>query len=635
MRSARGLAGGCSASRPGICSGSSATPGSSSAARGAWAGAGGVPRGRTPRWAGAGRARGRRAAAGGLAACGDRRAPRQRAGVAARSATRAHGCKPRRSRRPGCAHCGLERRRARTCTRTAARFGRSGRGACGTSPAPGGCGRRAGVPTSSRVIRAHGWHARTRARVGCDARSTRSARQARWMVASAGWCARCSPPTASAASGRATRDGSGNGSRWSCSSRMSTSERPGGTGWCAAAVADRGHAACGRARSCSSAGGSSGTRSSPPARSPSSRAAETDRSAGAKYPRLDLVSDEQTRREERSPETRSDRWRPGLPFYGRAGPPRSNRPASTQGVGRAQQRRAKKKETLAMGSQSGGAPNGTGATGNVFVEGDPPVPATRASGRPRRGSGRVVPVTTPPPATAAMSERAGADGGPAARFTRPPSGMRGRLSRADRRAARLLGSLAARRYGPLLAVTAVGVLLLLSGLALVSSASGNTPVLERRLAVSATSLTRARTLRGRAAVVTHRPVAAVASSSLPAEHPLAIRRNGSRAVSFAKHPLAIRRNGSRAARRPRTLGIRARPVRLSSATTSTDRRAPAAPAAALPAPVAPPVTPAPAPAPAPVSPVSQAVPASAAPTPRPPAPPVSAAPSCYPGMLGC
>ncbi len=286
-----------------------------------------------------------------------------------------------------------------------------------------------------------------------------------------------------------------------------------------------------------------------------------------------------------------------------------------------------------MGSQSGGAPNGTGATGNVFVEGDPPVPATRASGRPRRVSGRVVPVTTPPPAPAAMSERAGADGGPAARFTRPPSGIRGWLSRADRRAARLLGSLAARRYAPLLAVTAVGVLLLLSGLALVSSASGNTPVLGRRLAASATSLTRARTLRGRAAAVTHRPVAAVASSSLPAEHPLAIRRNGSRAVSFAKHPLAIRRNGSRAARRPRTPGIRARPVRLWSATTSTDRRAPVGPAAALPAPVAPPVTPAP--ALAPVSPVSQAVPASAAPTPQPPAPPASAAPSCYPGMLGC
>lgn len=280
-----------------------------------------------------------------------------------------------------------------------------------------------------------------------------------------------------------------------------------------------------------------------------------------------------------------------------------------------------------MGSQSGGAPNGAGATGNVFVEGDPPVPATRASGWPRRGSGRVVPVTTTPPAPAAMSERAGAAGGPAARFTRPPSGMRGRLSRADRRAARLLGSLAARRYAPLLAVTAVGVLLLLSGLALVSSASGNTPVLERRLAASATSLTRARTLRGRAAAVTHRSVAAVASSSLPAEHPLAIRRNGSRAVSFAKHPLAIRRSGSRAARRPRTLGIRARPVRLSSATTGTARRAPVAPAAALPAPVTP--------APAPVSPVSQAVPASAAPTPQPPAPPASAAWSCYPGMLGC
>jgi hypothetical protein len=53
------------------------------------------------------------------------------------------------------------RERSWSCTRTAARFGRSGLGACGTSPAPGGCGRRAGVPTSSRVIRAHGWHART------------------------------------------------------------------------------------------------------------------------------------------------------------------------------------------------------------------------------------------------------------------------------------------------------------------------------------------------------------------------------------------------------------------------------------------------------------------------------------------
>ena len=120
--------------------------------------------------------------------------------------------------------------------------------------------------------------------------------------------------------------------------------------------------------------------------------------------------------------------------------------------------------------QSGPARNG-GDGGNLFVEADPDQEALGSAGaeRPaasrcsppgtRRGRGLVVPVESPS-ATVVRSS----DG---ARFTRANGGI-GQLSagvfvklrRADARAGELLRRMAARRYGALLAVVVLGVVLI-------------------------------------------------------------------------------------------------------------------------------------------------------------------------------
>ena len=117
-------------------------------------------------------------------------------------------------------------------------------------------------------------------------------------------------------------------------------------------------------------------------------------------------------------------------------------------------------------------PSGNGSSGgNLFVEADPeqealssaraerPPARTRSTPGVRRGRGLVVPVESPSATVVHSSE--------AARFTRPNGGI-GQLSasvsvklrRADAGAGELLARVAARRYGALLAVVLLGLVLI-------------------------------------------------------------------------------------------------------------------------------------------------------------------------------
>jgi hypothetical protein len=129
-----------------------------------------------------------------------------------------------------------------------------------------------------------------------------------------------------------------------------------------------------------------------------------------------------------------------------------------------------RKETPMLTPQSGRAGNGSGG-GNLFVEADPdqealgsaradrPAAGTCSAPGARRGRGLVVPVESPSATVVGSSE--------AARFTRSngsigqlSAGVSVRLRRADVRAGELLRRVAARRYGALLAVVLLGVVLI-------------------------------------------------------------------------------------------------------------------------------------------------------------------------------
>jgi len=120
--------------------------------------------------------------------------------------------------------------------------------------------------------------------------------------------------------------------------------------------------------------------------------------------------------------------------------------------------------------QSGPSANGSSG-GNLFVESDPEQEklGSRRTGRPaagtcstpvaRRGRGLVVPVKSPSATFGHSSD--------AARFTCPngaigqlPAGVSVTLRRADARAGELIRRVAARRYGALLAVVLLGVVLI-------------------------------------------------------------------------------------------------------------------------------------------------------------------------------
>ena len=142
---------------------------------------------------------------------------------------------------------------------------------------------------------------------------------------------------------------------------------------------------------------------------------------------------------------------------------------------------------------------------NLFVEADPeqealssaraerPPTGTRSTPGARRGRGLVVPVESPSATVIRSSE--------AVRFTRPSGGIGQlsasvgvRLRRADACAGELLARVAARRYGALLAVVLLGVVLISIswlGLALRDAAAAHDAV-ERDQIVMAAALRRDR-----------------------------------------------------------------------------------------------------------------------------------------------